>query len=70
MSEITVARVLLNGGNCGGIGHILFILLLMQKNFRINDNHNIKVESYFHKNTSNHIFAIFGKLCFEFLNMI
>jgi hypothetical protein len=51
-------------------GHILFILLLMQKSFKINNSQNIKVEIYFHKNTSNHIFAIFGKLCFEFLNMI
>ena len=51
-------------------GHISFILLLMQKSFKINNSQNIKLESYFHKNTSNHIFAIFGKLCFEFLNMI
>ena len=44
-------------------GHTLFNLLLIKYQ-------NIKVETYFHKNTSNHIIAIFGKLCFEFLNMI
>jgi len=43
--EITVAKVLLNGGDYGGWAY-----------FIINAK-NIKVESYFHKNSSNHIIA-------------